>query len=272
MQIKSDYIIIGKVTRRRQEPVVLIAIVQGINRVILKKDQGERHTSIGNNRRPLVRPSSGFWTELNRRIKKCRKDTLAFKRFWLSGSGGAERTYIKGPRQQEAKRKLTSVKSNDLTYIRKRCRRDETLMPSNSGYNLQSRNCAKEESRPSSEKMTQQGGPVRSRGNREPQYSPLRRGAKEVRWLEYQKQKTSAIAFLGEDRRSDQSKIPIPRGASRRPELAERWTELPQVSDESRSFFRVHTGYFSNIPKCIKAEFVASWACSQSSVVSSSKR
>ncbi|GFW92706.1 retrotrans_gag domain-containing protein [Trichonephila clavipes] len=42
------------------------------------------------------------------------------------------------------------------------------------------------------------------------------------------------------------------------------------VLDESRSFFRVHTGYFSNIPKCIKAEFIASWACSQSSVVSSS--
>ncbi|GFW16395.1 protein GVQW3 [Trichonephila clavipes] len=55
-------------------------------------------------------------------------------------------------------------------------------------------------------------------------------------------------------------------------ELAERWTELPQVSDESRSFFRVHTGYFSNIPKCIKAAFIASWACSQSSVVSSSQR
>ncbi|GFW54883.1 hypothetical protein TNCV_2655221 [Trichonephila clavipes] len=55
-------------------------------------------------------------------------------------------------------------------------------------------------------------------------------------------------------------------------ELAERWTDLPQVSDESRSFFRVHTGYFSNIPKCIKAEFIASWACSQSSVVSSSQR
>ncbi|GFU88160.1 hypothetical protein TNCV_1828171, partial [Trichonephila clavipes] len=35
-------------------------------------------------------------------------------------------------------------------------------------------------------------------------------------------------------------------------ELAERWTELPQVSDESRSFFRVHASYFSNIPKCIK--------------------
>ncbi|GFS79125.1 hypothetical protein TNCV_4408461 [Trichonephila clavipes] len=45
-----------------------------------------------------------------------------------------------------------------------------------------------------------------------------------------------------------------------------------KVLDESRSFFRVHTSYFSNIPKCIKAEFIASWACSQSSVVSSSKR
>ncbi|GFS96180.1 hypothetical protein TNCV_1141511 [Trichonephila clavipes] len=48
--------------------------------------------------------------------------------------------------------------------------------------------------------------------------------------------------------------------------------ELTLVLDVSRSFFRVHTGYFSNIPKCIKAEFIASWACSQSSVVSSSKR
>ncbi|GFV00980.1 hypothetical protein TNCV_1234091 [Trichonephila clavipes] len=45
-----------------------------------------------------------------------------------------------------------------------------------------------------------------------------------------------------------------------------------RVLEESRSFFRVHTGYFSNIPKCIKAEFIASWACSQSSVVSSSQR
>ncbi|GFV63743.1 hypothetical protein TNCV_2411961 [Trichonephila clavipes] len=47
---------------------------------------------------------------------------------------------------------------------------------------------------------------------------------------------------------------------------------MSKVLDESRSFFRVHTGYFSNIPKCIKAEFIASWACSQSSVVSRSQR
>ncbi|GFT78399.1 hypothetical protein TNCV_981791 [Trichonephila clavipes] len=49
-------------------------------------------------------------------------------------------------------------------------------------------------------------------------------------------------------------------------------SSVDKVLDESRSFFRVHTGYFSNIPKCIKAEFIASWACSQSSVVSSSQR
>ncbi|GFY20579.1 hypothetical protein TNCV_212111 [Trichonephila clavipes] len=52
----------------------------------------------------------------------------------------------------------------------------------------------------------------------------------------------------------------------------ERQSRPCAVLDESRSFFRVHTSYFSNIPKCIKAEFIASWACSQSSVVSSSKR
>ncbi|GFV92414.1 hypothetical protein TNCV_3950241 [Trichonephila clavipes] len=48
--------------------------------------------------------------------------------------------------------------------------------------------------------------------------------------------------------------------------------DIQKVLDESRSFFRVHTGYFSNIPKCIKVEFIASWGCSQSSVVSSSQR
>ncbi|GFX33751.1 hypothetical protein TNCV_3961601 [Trichonephila clavipes] len=74
-------------------------------------------------------------------------------------------------------------------------------------------------------------------------------------------------SFSREQCRTHKSRYQVPIA-----ELAERWTELPQVSDESRSFFRVHTGYFSNIPKCIKAEFIASWACSQSSVVSSSKR
>ncbi|GFY51037.1 hypothetical protein TNIN_311371, partial [Trichonephila inaurata madagascariensis] len=46
-------------------------------------------------------------------------------------------------------------------------------MPSTREYNLQPRRGAKVESRPSSEKRTQQGGPVRSRGSREKQqYRP----------------------------------------------------------------------------------------------------
>ncbi|GFY16587.1 hypothetical protein TNCV_736141 [Trichonephila clavipes] len=58
----------------------------------------------------------------------------------------------------------------------------------------------------------------------------------------------------------------------RKKKMDEFWKRCTMVLDESRSFFRVHTGYFSNIPKCIKAEFIASWGCSQSSVVSSSQR
>ncbi|GFY47228.1 hypothetical protein TNIN_1191 [Trichonephila inaurata madagascariensis] len=50
---------------------------------------------------------------------------MGFKRSWQSGSGGPERKYKKGPREQGAKRKF-SVNSNDLSYFSKRNRRDET--------------------------------------------------------------------------------------------------------------------------------------------------
>ncbi|GFS32366.1 hypothetical protein TNIN_454391 [Trichonephila inaurata madagascariensis] len=59
----------------------------------------------------------------------------------------------------------------NCAIIRKGCRRDETVKTSKSCYNLRPRRGAKVESRTSSEKRTQQGGPVRSRGNRE-QYNP----------------------------------------------------------------------------------------------------
>ncbi|GFT69993.1 hypothetical protein TNCV_1696361 [Trichonephila clavipes] len=73
------------------------------------------------------------------------------------------------------------------------------------------------------------------------------------------------LSFLYSNRESDVS-------VNRHLGVCETFHIPLQVLDESRSFFRVHTGYFSNIPKCIKAEFFASWACSQSSVVSSSQR
>ncbi|GFY25668.1 uncharacterized protein TNCV_2487881 [Trichonephila clavipes] len=54
----------------------------------------------------------------------------------------------------------------------KRCRGEEIVIPSTSGYNLRPRRGAKVESRPTNEKRTQQGGSVRIRGSREYQYSP----------------------------------------------------------------------------------------------------
>ncbi|GFV06688.1 uncharacterized protein TNCV_2950101 [Trichonephila clavipes] len=85
-----------------------------------------------------------------------------------SESEGPERKCKSSPRQQGAKRKF-SVKSNDLPNFSKRNRRDETVMPSTSGYNLQPRIGAKVEFRPANEKTQQ----VRSRGSRaKQQYRP----------------------------------------------------------------------------------------------------
>ncbi|GFW22898.1 hypothetical protein TNCV_2381131 [Trichonephila clavipes] len=103
----------------------------------LKKGQGERHTSIASNRRPLVRSSPGSCIEPNRRTKKCRKETLVYKR-------GGSNLYLEDHRG-----------------------RDEIVMPSTSGYNLRPRREAKVESRTANEKRKKQGGPVRSRRSRE---------------------------------------------------------------------------------------------------------
>ncbi|GFU04645.1 uncharacterized protein TNCV_4377211 [Trichonephila clavipes] len=92
----------------------------------------------------------------------------------------------------------------------KKFRTEETMMPSNSGYYLRPRGGAKVESRPANEKRTKQGGPDRFRRSRETTVQTLRRGAKKVKQQEYQKQKRSATALPGEDRRSEQSKIPVP--------------------------------------------------------------
>ncbi|GFX01830.1 uncharacterized protein TNCV_1022331 [Trichonephila clavipes] len=81
----------------------------------LKKDLGERHTSIANNRRRFVRSSPGSWTAPNKRKKE------------------------------------------------KRCRRDEKVMPSTSGYNLRPRRGAKVES---------PDHPVRRGHNKEDQFDP----------------------------------------------------------------------------------------------------
>ncbi|GFS99948.1 hypothetical protein TNCV_4196331 [Trichonephila clavipes] len=90
------------------------------------------------------------------------KKDRGYKRSINSGSAGPERKYRKGPREQGAKPKLTSINSNDLPYFRKRCRRDETVMTNTSGYNLRPRRGSKKSS----------GHPVRRGHNKEDQFDP----------------------------------------------------------------------------------------------------
>ncbi|GFW19089.1 uncharacterized protein TNCV_254191 [Trichonephila clavipes] len=61
---------------------------------------------------------------------------------------------------------------NSLTKYRKKIRREETVTPTTSGYSLRPRIGKREESRPTIERKTQQGGPSHSRKCRERNDSP----------------------------------------------------------------------------------------------------
>ncbi|GFY34489.1 uncharacterized protein TNCV_2821751 [Trichonephila clavipes] len=65
-------------------------------------------------------------------------------------------------------------RSNDsvLPRLRKKNRREETVTPTTSGYNLRPRKGEREESRLTIERKTQQGGPIQSRKGRERNDSP----------------------------------------------------------------------------------------------------
>ncbi|GFU84574.1 uncharacterized protein TNCV_1526261 [Trichonephila clavipes] len=99
-------------------------------------------------------------------------ETLAYKRSFKSGSGGPERKIRKGLGHRVDKRTLSLNISNDLPQFRKKVRTEETVMSSTSGYNLRPSRSPKMDFRPTNEKRTQQGGPVRARRSREHQYSP----------------------------------------------------------------------------------------------------
>ncbi|GFX57069.1 uncharacterized protein TNCV_2963491 [Trichonephila clavipes] len=102
-------------------------------------------------------------------IKRGKKERLPYKRSHESRSGGPERKVQKGSEHRVNKRALSSnYKTNhSLTKYRKKSRREETVTPTTSGYNLRPRIGKREESRPTIERKAQQGGPVRSRKGRE---------------------------------------------------------------------------------------------------------
>ncbi|GFU68913.1 uncharacterized protein TNCV_4882401 [Trichonephila clavipes] len=89
-------------------------------------------------------------------------------------SGGPERKVQKGSEHRVPKRALSSNyrTNHSLTKFRKKSRREETVTPTTSGYNLRPRIGKREESRPTIERKTQQGRPDRSRKGRERNDSP----------------------------------------------------------------------------------------------------
>ncbi|GFV25380.1 uncharacterized protein TNCV_1146511 [Trichonephila clavipes] len=133
-----------------------------------RNNQGEKYTNKTNKRGPLIRSIPSSWSEKDRMIKRSKNERLAYKRSHESRSGGPERKVQKGSEHRVNKRNLSSNDTNsDLPKYRKKSRREETVGPTTSGYNLRPRIGKREESRPTIERKIQQGRPVRSRKGRE---------------------------------------------------------------------------------------------------------
>ncbi|GFW14516.1 uncharacterized protein TNCV_2358401 [Trichonephila clavipes] len=101
-----------------------------------RSNLGDKHTNKTNKRGPLIRSIPSSWSEKDRMIKR------------------GKRT------------------NHNLTKFRKKSRREETVTPTTSGYNLRPRIGKREEPRPTIERKAQQEGPVRSRKGRERNDSP----------------------------------------------------------------------------------------------------
>ncbi|GFX23930.1 uncharacterized protein TNCV_2730351 [Trichonephila clavipes] len=174
-EVKPNNLVVWKSGKR-----ITVNVVQVTQYHHRKSDEMEIRTSSSNNNSSSyksnnfeIRPPLGSWTETKRKVNNVRKETLAYKKTFKSGSGGPERKYIKGTGLKVDKRTLALTNSNNLPHFRKRFQTEEAMMPSTSGCNLRPRGGAKMEYRPANEKKTQQGGPVRSRRSREKQqYNP----------------------------------------------------------------------------------------------------
>ncbi|GFT78074.1 hypothetical protein TNCV_2820711 [Trichonephila clavipes] len=88
--------------------------------------------------------------------KKSKNQKFRYKRANESRSGGPERKVQKGSEHRVPKRTLSSnYRTYDsLTKFRKKSRREETVTPTTSSYNLRPRIGKREESRPIIERKT----------------------------------------------------------------------------------------------------------------------
>ncbi|GFW50841.1 uncharacterized protein TNCV_3591231 [Trichonephila clavipes] len=133
-----------------------------------KNDQGEKHTNKTNKRGQLIRSILSSLSEKNRRIKRSKNEMLGYKRSHEPGSRGPERKIQKGSEHRVPKRALSSnYKTNsNMPKFRKKSRREETVTLTTIVYNLRPQSGKRVESRPTIERKTQQGEPVRFRKSR----------------------------------------------------------------------------------------------------------
>ncbi|GFT82396.1 transposon Tf2-8 polyprotein [Trichonephila clavipes] len=111
--------------------------------------------------------------QMSHEMVKRKGQKLGYKRSNEFTSRGPERKVQKRSEHRGIKRNLSSNDSNSvLPRLRKKNRREETVTPTTSGYNLRPTKRKREESRLTIEMKTQQGGPVRFRKGRERNDSP----------------------------------------------------------------------------------------------------
>ncbi|GFT08628.1 uncharacterized protein TNCV_662001 [Trichonephila clavipes] len=160
LDVKNNNVVIWKAGKRLTINVDQVLIYRH-----RKCDETEIGTSSSDNG-SLRDESRGF-----DRVQRRSNDSRDGKK---KGSGGQERKVQKGSEHRVNKRALSlNYRTNhSLTKFRKKSRREGTVTPTTSGYNLRPRIGKREESRPTIERKTQQGGPMRSRKGRESNDSP----------------------------------------------------------------------------------------------------
>ncbi|GFV80240.1 uncharacterized protein TNCV_113231 [Trichonephila clavipes] len=168
LDVKNNNVVIWKAGKRLTINVDQV-------RIYRHRKCDETEIGIDSSDNGSLRDESSGFDRVQRRSNDSRDGKKkGYKRSHESRSRGPERKVQKGSEHRTNKRALSSNyrTNHSLTKFRKKSRREETVTPTTSGYNLRPRIGKREESRPTIERKTQQGGPVRSRKGRERNDSP----------------------------------------------------------------------------------------------------
>ncbi|GFX91022.1 uncharacterized protein TNCV_2283141 [Trichonephila clavipes] len=177
LDIKNNNLVIWKAGKRLTINVDQV-------RIHRHRKCDEREIGTGSSDKSSLRDESSGFDRVQRRSNESQdgkkkgsevKRELEEKGLSFKNDQGPERKIQKGSEHRVPKRALSSnYKTNsNLPKFRKKSRREETVTPTTSGYNLRPRRGKRVEYRPTIERETQQGGPVpfrKSRGTNDNPY------------------------------------------------------------------------------------------------------